>query len=156
MSNGTKSCLMFCWHFITSGNIRDSLRRNGLQEKQNHPHQLQSQKKHTSLQSRSPKWQMIKFQQLKRSKTLWAFNEWNMPWERDLLSINLNPGSLIKPSIHSVWICRHQTSTFLIIFNSRHIFPFNWHSEMPVQSYQIGTKFSKEVNYTLLNSESSD
>lgn len=88
---------------------------------------------------------MIKFQQLKRSKTLWAFNEWNMPWERDLLSINPNPGSLIKPSNTVSEYVDTRLQHFLIIFNSRHIFPFNWHSEMPLQSYQIGTKFSKEI-----------
>lgn len=102
-------------------------------------------KKHTSLKSRSTKWQTIKFQQLKRSKTLWAFNEWNMPWERDLLSINPNPGSLIKPSTTVSEYVDTRLQHFLIIFNSRHIFPFNWHSEMPLQSYQIGTKFSKEI-----------
>lgn len=102
-------------------------------------------KKHTSLKSRSTKWQMIKFQQLERSKTLWAFNEWNMPWERDLLSINPNPGSLIKPSNTVSEYVDTRLQHFLIIFNSRHIFPFNWHSEMPLQSYQIGTKFSKEI-----------
>lgn len=86
---------------------------------------------------------MIKFQQLKRSKTLWAFNEWNMPWERDLLSINPDPGSLIKPSNTVSEYVDTRLQHFVIIFNSRHIFPFNWHSEMPLQSYQIGTKFSK-------------
>lgn len=88
---------------------------------------------------------MVKFQQLKRSKTLGAFNEWNMPWERDLLSINPNPCSLIKPSYTVSEYVDTRLQHFLIIFNSRHIFPFNWHSEMPLQSYQIGTKFSREI-----------
>ena len=88
---------------------------------------------------------MVKFQQLKRSKTLWAFNEWSMPWERDLLSINPSPGSLIEPSNTVSEYVDTRLQHFLIIFNSRHIFPFNWHPEMPLQSYQIGTKFSREI-----------
>lgn len=102
-------------------------------------------KKLMSLKSRSTKWQMVKFQQLKRSKTLWAFNEWNMPRERDLLSINPNRCSLIKPSYTVSEYVDTRLQHFLIIFNFRHIFPFNWHSEMPLQSYQIGTKFSREI-----------
>lgn len=68
-----------------------------------------------------------------------------MPWERDLLSINASPGSLIKPWNTASEYADTRLQHFLIIFNSRHIFPFNWHSEMPLQSYQIGTKFSREI-----------
>lgn len=68
-----------------------------------------------------------------------------MPWERDLLSINPNPGSLIKPFNTVPEYVDTRLQHFLIILNSRHIFPFNWHSEMPLQFYQIGTKFSRDI-----------
>lgn len=137
---------MFWWRFVL-GNMH-SLHGNGHRWKMRyHPNWVsksKKKKKRTSLMLRTTQWQMVKFQQLKRSKTLWAFNEWNMLWERDL-SINPNPGSLIKPFNTVSEYVDTRLQHFLIIFNSRHIFPFNWHSEMPLQFYRIGTKFSRDT-----------
>lgn len=142
---------MSWWHFIMWGGIMGSFCEMGICERGNIiviSCKVQKEKKkkaHTSLKSRSAKWQMVMFQELKRSKALRAFNEWNTPCEGELLSINPNPGSLIKPSNTASECVDTRLQHFLIIFNARHIFPFNWHSETPFESYQIGTKFSREI-----------
>lgn len=72
-----------------------------------------------------------------------------MPWERDLSSINPNPASLIKPFNTVPEYVDTRLQHFLIISNSRHIFPF-WNAF--TDRYQI----LKGYCYTLLNSDSSD
>ena len=140
-----KPCVMVWWHFIMLGNITGSVLRNTHPLGEATSSESVAKLKKKIIKSRSTKWQMVKFQQLKRSKTLWAFNEWSMPWERDLLSINPSLASLIEPSNTVSEYVDTRLQHFLIIFNSRHIFPFNWHPEMPLQSYQIGTKFSRDI-----------